>query len=61
MSWNRVKVSAFVCKLQLAGYKVLQFDTGFCAEVDGLQIFRATELGNERYDVRLNAEIIRDV
>ncbi len=61
MSWDRIKVSAMVAKLQLAGYKVRMFDTGFCSEVDGTQIFRAVDMGNERYDVRINERIVRDV
>jgi hypothetical protein len=61
MSWDRIRVSAMVAKLRMAGYKVLAFDTGFCAEVDGMQVFRAVDMGNERFDVKLNDRVVLDV
>lgn len=60
MSLN--EVSAFVARLKMAGYKVNSFgDTGHCVEVDGLQVFRATAQGNERYAVRFHEGVFPDV
>lgn len=60
-SWNMKQVAAFVARLQMAGYKVLQLEAGWCSEVDGLQVFSAVAIGNERYNVKLNERIFPDV
>lgn len=60
-TWNRVQASAFVCRLKLNGYKVLELAEGWCTEVDGLQIFRATHMGNERFDIRYDGRVFLDV
>lgn len=62
MSLSLVDTAALVAKLKLNGYKVKAFGRdGWSCEVDGLQIFRATALGNERYDVRFHEGIMADV
>lgn len=58
---SQVEVAAFVCRLRLAGYKVQDFETGYATEVDGCQIFRATNMGNERFAVRYHERIFLDV
>lgn len=60
-SWSRNDVAAFVVKARMAGYKVHELEAGYCTEIDGLQIFRATDMGNERYMVRIDERIWPDV
>lgn len=61
-SWGLKEVCAFIARLKLAGYKVMDFGSnGWAVEVDGLQLFRATAMGNERYTVRINERIFPDV
>lgn len=56
------ETAALVAKLKLAGYKVQAFGRdGWACEVDGLQVFRATALGNERFDVKRDERIFADV
>lgn len=58
---SQQEVAAFVCRLRLAGYKVWDFESGHAAEVDGCQVFRATNMGNERFAVRYHERIFPDV
>jgi hypothetical protein len=56
------EVSGIKAKLCKEGYAVHDFgQSGFCSEINGDQIFRATEVGPNAYDVRYNERIIRDV
>lgn len=59
--WNRNEVAAFVVRARLAGHKVHEFREGYSIEAMGEQVFRATEQGNERYDVRINHKVFPDV
>lgn len=58
---SQIEVAAFVARLKLSGYKVYDFEAGHCVEIDGLQVFRATNLGNERFHVRYHERIFPDV
>lgn len=60
-SLSTQEVAAFVCRLRLQGYKTIQLQEGWSSEVDGLQVFRATNQGNERYSVRYDERIFPDV
>lgn len=60
-SWDLATVAAFVARLRLARYKVLEFAEGWSTEVDGYQVFRATNIGNARYDVRYDERMFPDV
>lgn len=60
-TWNLNAVAAFVARLRLAKYKVLEFPLGFTCEIDGLQVFRATNMGNEHFAVRLDERVFVDV
>lgn len=55
------RVKAWVDGLKEAGYKVMEFTMGACVEIDGLMIFRATAQTGDRYEVKYNEEIFRDV
>lgn len=60
-TWSLREVCSFIARLKLAGYKVLDFGSaGWTVELDGSQIFRATNTGTERYDVRYNGRIFLD-
>lgn len=59
---NQGEVAAFMLRLKSNGYKVFDFGTdGYSVEVDGLQVFRATNMGNERYQVRYHSGMFPDV
>lgn len=61
-TWSLVEVCSFIARLKLAGYKVIDFGRdGWATELDGSQIFRATNMGNERYSVRYDGRIFADV
>lgn len=60
MSLN--EVAAFVVRLRMANYKVNDFGRdGWTVEIDGMQIFRATNMGNERFMVAYDERIFPDV
>lgn len=62
VTWSLREVCNFIARLKLAGYKVMDFGReGWATEVDGMQIFRATNQGNERYQVRYDGRIFADV
>lgn len=62
VSLNEAQASQFKVRLRLAGYKINDFGhDGFCCEVDGSQVFRATAIGNGRYSVRFDERIFPDV
>lgn len=61
-TWSLTEVCRFIARLKLAGYKVMDFGReGWACEMDGTQIFRATNTGTERYAVRYNERIFQDV
>lgn len=61
-TWSLREVCNFIARLKLAGYKVMDFgSTGWATELDGVQIFRATNNGAERYQVRYDGRIFADV
>lgn len=61
-TWDVARVAGLVAKLQLAGYKVQAFGSdGWACEVEGTQIFRASNNGTGRYDVKLNERVFLDV
>lgn len=67
MSYRRMTLSleataAMVTKLRLQGLKVRDWGSeGWDCEVDGTQIFRATNTGADRYHVRLANAVFPDV
>lgn len=61
-SWSLKEVCAFIARLKLAGYKVIMFgNDGWASEVDGYQVFRATNMGNEHFAVKYNERMFPDV
>lgn len=58
---SRNEVAAFVVRLRMQKYKVNEFQHGYSVEVDGAQLFRACDMGNERYHVRYNVNVFPDV
>lgn len=52
---------AFIARAKLQGWKVRDFQAGHSIEVDGLQVFRASAVGNERFHVQFNDRIFPDV
>lgn len=61
-TWSLTQVCNFIARLKLARYKVMDFGReGWAVELDGMQIFRATNTGAERYQVRYDGRIFADV
>lgn len=60
-AWSQNEVAAFRAKLQQRGYKVQGFEAGWACELDGMQVWRATMAGNERFHVRYNERMFPDV
>lgn len=59
---NAAEVSNFKAKLIAASYAVIDFGhLGFCSEVDGMQVFRATAVAADSFDVRYNERMFPDV
>lgn len=61
-TWSLQEVRSFIARLKVAGYKVKEFGSdGWATEINGSQIFRATNTGAERYQVRYDGRIFADV
>lgn len=61
VSMDLAAVKAWVARMKLRCYKVLELEMGWSVEIDGLQIFRATLMSPERYHVRYNEQVFPDV
>lgn len=60
-TWHSERVKHQVASLRKHGFNVLDLQEGFCSQLDGMMVFRATHMGNDRYDVAYAGEIMMDV
>lgn len=61
-TWSLAQVCNFIARLKMKGYKVMDFGRdGWACELDGHQLFRATNTGAERYAVKWDGGVFADV